>query len=365
MLTIKYLSRFRLSNVLIVLIFTIVLAAVSLLLLSDTQAGKPPKTPKPAPGGDLEIVTSVLDFSSRRCKPLSNFLLMTADGSTTKNLLRECECILFDPSWSPDGSRIVYVAYPYMASDGCSGGYGLNTVKNDGKDIRHILTDQDVFQPAWSPELSIESSYWIAYYDENGSGGINDIYMIPVDTLGDPIGARINLTETDLAREWDPTWSSDADSIAYIRRDRSSAYPGFKPSTIIIRDLTSYPDTVEYVIDGPYPDYGTIGNIDWARTGDKFVIVTNEWSYIDEEWVPGPAEIWIVDFTTDSVVYTMLVGDIVCCGNGLSISPSWSSDDTQIVYQTNDGIWVCNSDGTGTPTQISDEGYAGSPDWRR
>ena len=76
----RFLSGLKSSNVLALLTVIGLLATVSFLWFSETYAVKPPKPPAPDTVGDLEIAAAVNHWDSRKCKPNSNFLLMSADG---------------------------------------------------------------------------------------------------------------------------------------------------------------------------------------------------------------------------------------------------------------------------------------------
>jgi Tol biopolymer transport system component len=70
--------------------------------------------------------------------------VINADGTGRRLLVVNA----IDPAWSPDGSKIAYVAYRSRVADG-----GFVTVaKTDGTGARRLTTSiEDESQPAWSP----------------------------------------------------------------------------------------------------------------------------------------------------------------------------------------------------------------------
>ena len=70
--------------------------------------------------------------------------VVNADGSGRQLLVRDAA----DPAWSPDGSKLAYVAYASRLTDS-----GFVTVSNaDGTGARRLTTTREAeSQPAWSP----------------------------------------------------------------------------------------------------------------------------------------------------------------------------------------------------------------------
>jgi Tol biopolymer transport system component len=124
---------------------------------------------------------------------------MNADGSEVVQLTEADGTTRFAPDWSPDGSKIAYVA-----------GSSLYVMNADGSEpIRLKTTDLSAHNPDWSPDGTK-----IAFEDNSLGGGI---YVINSD--GSEL-SKITITSTP-SREWKPAWSPDGNLIAF-----TSAFQG-------------------------------------------------------------------------------------------------------------------------------------------
>jgi len=172
-----------------------------------------------------------ISFISRRNNDQKDVYIMDIDGSNVERLTKtgtnEVRC-----SWSPDGRRVVYDSY--SARD------GILVVNDDGSHrLRLIANSQKVAHasPSWSPDGS--KIVFIKGFPGKKGMEKTDIYVMDVD------GGNVKqLTRTTGENEWLPSWSPDGTKIVYYR-----ALPG-KPADIYVmnadgsnsRRLTTHSD---------------------------------------------------------------------------------------------------------------------------
>jgi Tol biopolymer transport system component len=120
-----------------------------------------------------------------------------------------------DPSWSPDGTRIVFSSYR-------DGNYEIYTMSSDGNDIQRLTyTDWAEAEPAWSPDGKQIAYAAHLLQAELGCGFIptgrppdtdeviSSIYLMTCDGLGQTM-----LESTRGGTE--PAWSSDGTSLSLV-----------------------------------------------------------------------------------------------------------------------------------------------------
>jgi hypothetical protein len=119
---------------------------------------------------------------------------MDADGGNRTKLTQGPESDA-DPSWSPDGTQIVYGSFQAGSSE-------VTIIASDGSGPPANLTDHAAYdsQPAWSPDGTK-----IAFYSDR-DGGDGDIYLM------DPNGANVQRLTTDMS-SYTPDWQSLPPSI--------------------------------------------------------------------------------------------------------------------------------------------------------
>ena len=129
----------------------------------------------------------------------SDIYVMDGDGDNqvrlTINPARD-----YDPSWSPDGYRIVFV------SDRNRGIEQIFVMGSDGQNLKTLTTGSAHQQPAWSSD-----GEKIAYVRNKGG---RQIWQMDADGSN-----RQQLTQ--IGKNSEPTWSPDGARIAYVSRRHS------------------------------------------------------------------------------------------------------------------------------------------------
>jgi len=231
-----------------------------------------------------------------------------------------------EPSWSPDGSKIVF-------SSDMDGQMGSNiyVMDSDGTNITRLTTTNESLEgfPSWSSD----GSKILFSSDMDGQMGYN-IYIMDSD------GTNITrLTTTNESLDVSPSWSPDGSKIVF-----SSDMDGQMGSNIYVMDsdgtnITRITTTNES-LDG-FPS--------WSSDGSKILFSS------DMDGLRRGYNIYVMN--SDGTNITR----ITTTNESLDVSPSWSPDGSKIVFSSDmDGqdsnIYVMDSDGTNI-TQLTSNQY--------
>ena len=285
---------------------------------------------------------------------------LTTDATDTVRHVR--------PRWSPDGRRIVFQNIEGTKLD-------VRVVDVESKKMRWVTNDHVMdLHPVWSfdGDAIFLSSY--------RSGGVN-IWRIPVDAEGNPIGAMEQITagagqdvDLDTPRRRDRLVFAILNQNADIWRlpvDPQSGEPAGAPEQVVAA-------TRENSRGAWSPDGASIAfNSDrsgemnlWLLTlGDNRVrqLTRGPGGDFQPNWSPdgqslaffsgrgGATDIWRYDFAGEAL--TRLTES-----EGIDINPCFSPDGARIAFQSDrDGhleVWVMNADGSGV-RQVTTTGVIG------
>jgi Tol biopolymer transport system component len=178
------------------------------------------------------------------------------------------------PSWSPDGSRIVFQHYTL----GVGTGRDLSVIRVDGTGLRRITRAlREDIQPAWSPDGSR-----IAFASNRGPGrrfGDWEIHVVRPDGRG--VRALTNNGFVD--RE--PAWSPDGSLVAF---QSGRAEGRLNPELWTMRSDGSEQRRVQPAA-GPsgFPVWSE-QSPSWSPDGNWLVYVSNESNYPDNIVIVRP-----------------------------------------------------------------------------
>lgn len=180
----------------------VVLRAVGGLTTINLTKDSPADDLQPAFSADGERIA----FRSERDG--GGLFVMGRTGESVQRLTKEG----FNPSWSPDGTAIVYATESVSINPG--GRIGQSVLRR--VDVRtgatHQLTTTDAVQPAWSPH-----GQRIAFWAFGGAAAQRDLW-----TIGSDGGEPMRVTD-DVAVDWSPAWAADG-AYLYYSSNRSGGY---------------------------------------------------------------------------------------------------------------------------------------------
>jgi TolB protein len=147
-----------------------------------------------------------------------------------------------DPAWSPDGSRIVYWS-------NASGGQNLYWVAPGGGPETRLTNGPDTdADPTWDP-----NGRRLAFTRTTQSAP-SDIYVLNLDPAGNASGAPTSITADLAGPDEDSSWSPDGNSIAFTHKSDNGGSDIWVMGTDGHgkRQITDNPDWDGHPAWGPY-----------------------------------------------------------------------------------------------------------------
>ena len=210
----------------------------------------------------------LLGDSEKHDPVVFHYELATAriDGSDLRRLT-ENEWIDHFPTWSPDGTRIAFIADTQGGRE-CSGSKQLYTMKNDGSDIQLLTPTYQIIgvtlaPPQWSP-----NGRRLAFImDEDGGEGDcrlrqRGLYAVKTDRKEfKRLGTMLSINSAPVTP---PAWSPDGNRIAFVGSERGGAgiYTVRFDGTELVR----------------IPSHGSLGvvkQLAWSPDGSELLFVSN------------------------------------------------------------------------------------------
>jgi len=167
--------------------------------------------------------TKIAFFSNRREgkdeRPVSlQIYIMNADGTGQTRITDEGSALDYNPSWSPDGSRLVFQSRPEINP----GVHGLYVIGTDGMGRRRVTDGQyNDYSPQWSPDgnliLFTQSAASYKFFgdvtreERQLIGASAEIMVLNLED-----GTIMPITQNDLPNG-DPSWNGDGSEILFLQ----------------------------------------------------------------------------------------------------------------------------------------------------
>lgn len=247
------------------------------------------------------------------------------------------------PSWSPDGTRLLFVAPGGTDQFGNDLGLDIWVMNEDGSEIKNVTHHAgDDTEPEWAPDgRSI-------VFTSDRINELNQVFRMDAGCLAEEEGACWDVDATNLSQgyavEFSPAWSPDGGSIAVSASINNapgrillrSPFPGqptrFDPSDRIIgaEDLTWSPNGQFIAFTWVQPTMNEIWLASLENRGGDPTKLTNSLGNKEPEFSPDGQ--WIVFTSTrdqNPEVYIMTANG----SNETSLTDSASSRDLQPDWQ--------------------------------
>jgi WD40-like Beta Propeller Repeat len=248
----------------------------------------------------------------------------------------------FHPSWSPDGSRIVFDARSPGPSALEGGNRDLYVVDADGSNLVRLTSEDGWdYQPAWSPDGSriafVRNSpvedIWVMDADGGAPERLTEGVAFDLSPSWSPEGTHLTFVSnrsgspevytmsgdgTDVTRlthddgyEGDPEWSPDGERIAFAGDVDGSGLYVMKSDGTDLRRILATPQLVEAT---------------WSPDATAMAVVSRE----NLDTTPT---LRVLDLATGSSAI-LVAGQELCCPSWSLVSPPTSSTDPATPHAT-------------------------------
>ena len=256
---------------------------------------------------------------------------MNADGTGQTQLTTPTSpsgTLGWEPAWSPDRSKIAFVA----------GEGDVFTMNPDGTGVVNISNNGQEYEPNWAPDGG--RFVFTSARDDNTTNLAAEIYVMNAD------GSAQTRISNDIYENRDAAWSPDGNKIVYSRD--YARYADFDDPRRFLQILVMNPDGSGQT---PLTELtSNNGKPAWSPDGTKIAFNSDR---------SGHNEVYVMnaDGSNPVKLTTAPVG-------GSSGDPAWSADGQRIAFTQASGppvqgyspadIWVMNADGS-NPVQLTND----------
>jgi Tol biopolymer transport system component len=329
----------------LVMVLAMAAAIVVTSAPSWAQKGKPQP---PVPPGDPAIV-----YYAYQAWGHTDIKVMDASGANQKVIVEGIKAGYgnFDPSWAPDNTWIVFG----RTDGGISPSNGIFKVKKDGTGLCRVTTMVQVPWASfgfteWRPFVPEEDGVLPLLYTDSLAPAL---FMVDDACPSPPMGLT-SIPPCNFSRT---AWSRDGKKLAAAVQDITDPYNSIDRLVIFRLELSSTGWTL--VLENDLKSTGPLAgadiySLDWANTTNKLAVGAYA--------IGGNHDIWIIDLDGD--VFQPV--NITATTDASEVEPSWSPDDSLIVYSRNGFIYKMKADGT-ERVQLAAPGrrqQLRGPDWK-
>lgn len=266
--------------------------------------------------------------------------LVSPDGGEERQLTDSLHVIW--PSWSPDRSRIAFLAPD--ASDPM-GNVSLFVVGIDGGAPERLVDGVSAHAaPAWSPDGTRIAYTSFAGYDPVYESGAISVRVVDVAS-----GVETDVTGTDYSLAFNPTWSPDGTTLAFVVKYQGmSERPQHSPGDVLMTKLGS--DEYENLTDGDVQD---VWSVAWSPQGDRLLL----FSLFGQTWYEPPSTaIRLLDRATGKIRDIATIGD-------QPTAPVWSPDGSQFAFTADETDIVLVDRNDNRRTSKAEQALSGELTW--
>jgi len=308
--------------------------------LERSAMGKPP--PPPPPPANPEIAYVATESTG------SWMMVMNADGTNQKKVYNTSNLggLFGSLTWSPSGAQL---AFTIQSTD------SVYTINVNGSGLFEVVRPGDSVAGgiAWSPAAVPGRDFRIAYC--YAPDHYWDIWLVSPGG-----GAAENITNVPDGFVVYPTWSPDARRLAYQSSTQNA--DGTWHHSLLVYDFID--NTTWHVpLGGPFANGDPqLSSLDWARTQDAIAFTAEFYQMVAGQKVYY-YELWVVNLGNPSNP-VQLTNDPSSNYGG----PSWSPNDSQLVYSKGSQIWKMDANGENKTLLLAPTGKVksvSSPEWKR